>query len=193
MESGKPLVCNGGTCDKKYGCTIAERCLYKSSAEEAKEVISASSRPVPPYVVPDPKTGLLPLVTIVPELRLPPKIGDFDGKTDGGGLKQVMFEPKTAVQLIDPRFIEGIGDVLQYGANKYAANNWMRGMAWVTVIGGIFRHLLAFCRGEEIDPKDKGGSGLPHLYHAACGLMFLCHYAHSNREAHKSFDNRVFK
>lgn len=174
--SGVTKKCKGAPCTSPYQCTHFGACLYRSSAEEAKEVLSH-------------RVEKIPLITIVPELH----VKDFTGQADGGGVKQVMFEPKTAVQLIDPRFIEGIGEVLQYGANKYAANNWMRGMAWVTVFGGILRHLLAFARGEEIDPKDKGGSGLPHLYHAACGLMFLCHYAHSNREAHKSFDNRVFK
>jgi hypothetical protein len=40
------------------------------------------------------------------------------------------------------------------------------------------RHLLAFWSGEETDPE----SGLPHLAHALCGLMFLHWHAQHRRD-----------
>lgn len=123
------------------------------------------------------------------EQALSTKTGDFTGRIDGGGVKQVMKEPKTAVDLVDPRFIEGIGEVLRYGATKYAKNNWMRGMSWSTVLGGVLRHILAFMRGEEFDPETT----LPHLHHAACGLMFLCFYAHGPKSPeHRKLDDRGY-
>lgn len=122
------------------------------------------------------------------------KAGDFNGAVDGAGIKQVMVDPKTALELIPPQFVEGIGEVLLYGKNKYAANNWMRGMSYATVFGGVLRHLWAWFRGEEIDPVAKGGSGLPHLFHAACGIMFLAWFCHGpDRDLYAATDDRVFK
>lgn len=102
------------------------------------------------------------------------KVEDFRGKLDGGGVKQVMTEPKTPFELIAPQFIEGIAAVLLYGKKKYAANNWVRGMSFATVFGGVMRHMWAWFRGEELDAE----TGLPHICHAACGLMFLHWYCH---------------
>lgn len=117
-------------------------------------------------------------------------IEDYTGKVDGAGVKSVMTSPKTPLDLIPPQFLEGLAEVLKHGATKYAPGNWMRGMAWETTLGGVQRHIQAFRRGEEIDPE----SGLPHLYHAACGIMFTAWYAHGpSAEQHKQFDNRVFK
>jgi hypothetical protein len=36
--------------------------------------------------------------------------------------------------------------------------------------------MLAWYSGERLDPE----SGLPHLYHAACCLMFLARYEQDN-------------
>jgi hypothetical protein len=98
-----------------------------------------------------------------------------------------MKNPKSGVHMIDPKFILGVGDVLTYGANKYAANNWMRGMSWTEAFGGVCRHLLAWFWGKDLDDE----SGLPHLHHAACGIMFLSYY--SRKEQYQQFDDRVFK
>ena len=115
---------------------------------------------------------------------------DFVGAVDGGGYKAVMNAPKTPVQLIDPSFVEGIASVLLHGQEKYAANNWMRGMSWVVVLGSIFRHLFAMARGEEMDRE----SGLPHCLHAATSLMFWHWYVFGPAKVqHKSFDDRVFQ
>ena len=118
------------------------------------------------------------------------KVEEFAGVVDGGGVKQVMQEMKCPLEMIPPQYIEGIAEVLKYGASKYAPNNWMRGMSWETVAGGILRHITAFRRGEELDPE----TGLPHLHHAACGLMFLSWYAHGpHAEDHERNDDRMYK
>jgi len=61
-------------------------------------------------------------------------------------------------------------DVLTFGATKYAPDNWQQ----VAEPGGRYfaaalRHLAAWSDGERLDPE----SGLPHLAHAACCLLFL--------------------
>lgn len=119
-----------------------------------------------------------------------PKVADFTGAIDGAGVKNVMTSPKTPLELIPPQYTEGVAEVLLHGAKKYAPGNWMRGMSWETVAGGMSRHLSAFRRGEETDPE----SGLPHLFHLACGAMFLSWYAHGPQaEQHRKFDDRKFK
>jgi hypothetical protein len=117
------------------------------------------------------------------------QVEDFKGLVDGAGVKSVMTSMKCPLELIPPQFTEGVAEVLKFGAQKYAANNWMRGMSWETVAGGILRHVTAFRRGEEMDPE----SGLPHLHHAACGLMFLSWYAHGPNVEHLQFDDRKFR
>lgn len=81
---------------------------------------------------------------------------------------------KPPLHLLDPEFLIGTAAVLDFGQRKYSAWNWARGtFAWSRLYSALLRHLLAFWSGEEIDSE----SGLPHLDHAACCLMFLRRYA----------------
>lgn len=61
-------------------------------------------------------------------------------------------------------------DVLTFGATKYGPHSW-RGIddARARYYAAAMRHLVAWWRGETVDPE----SGLPHLAHAACCLLFL--------------------
>ena len=79
-------------------------------------------------------------------------------------------QQKPPIDLIEPSFLTGIANVLAHGADKYAAHNWRGGIETSRLYAATQRHLNAFWSGEDIDPE----SGLPHLYHAACSLMFLC-------------------
>ena len=84
---------------------------------------------------------------------------------------------KCAMDLIAPELLEAVGDVLKFGAGKYASRNWEKGMAWGRCYGAALRHLNAWhaahLRGESgKDPE----SGLSHLAHAACCISFLLAY-----------------
>lgn len=66
--------------------------------------------------------------------------------------------------------IEDVVRVLEYGATKYAAESWRRtpnGSAryWEAAM----RHLIAWRQGEVYDTE----SGLPHIAHALCCLVFV--------------------
>ena len=63
-------------------------------------------------------------------------------------------------------------DVFHYGAQKYAAWNWTKGMSWSVVKACYLRHMYAIINGEEIDEE----SGLPHIGHAMCNLVMLCYF-----------------
>lgn len=84
-----------------------------------------------------------------------------------GGLKY--DSGKSRVDLLDPEFLIGVGNVLGFGANKYAADNWRSGISFRRLLGAILRHTFAIMRGEDKDPE----SGYPHVYHLGCTTMFL--------------------
>ena len=75
------------------------------------------------------------------------------------------------LSLIEPMFIEGVGEILTFGAQKYAPNNWKElpyNEIW-RYKDALLRHLMAYLDGEYID-RD---SGKEHLKHIGCNLMFL--------------------
>jgi len=73
-----------------------------------------------------------------------------------------------------------INKVLEFGAKKYAADNWKigRGLGTKRVLNACLRHIFAHMQGETRDPE----SGLPHLSHAACNLIFSIYYTTHNVE-----------
>lgn len=85
----------------------------------------------------------------------------------GPGLKY--DDDKTPLDLLPLGALFEVGKVLGYGARKYGANNWQNVAPKRRYLAAAFRHLFARARGERIDPE----SGLPHLAHAACSVLFL--------------------
>lgn len=81
-------------------------------------------------------------------------------------------EDKPRMDLIAPEHLFALAMVLGYGAKKYADRNWEEGMNWSRVFAAMQRHLWKFWAGEEFDDE----SGLPHLAHAAFGIMVLTAY-----------------
>ena len=79
---------------------------------------------------------------------------------------------KLRLSLSSPWADEGLAAVLTYGANKYAAHNYRKGLSWSETLDSLKRHLSAFIKGEDIDPE----SGLPHIDHIACNAHFLSHF-----------------
>ena len=63
-----------------------------------------------------------------------------------------------------------VAKVMEFGARKYAPDNWKKveGGPWRYLRAGI-GHLAARASGERRDPE----SGLPHLAHAVCCCLFL--------------------
>lgn len=94
-------------------------------------------------------------------------IGDVNSAEKGSGAR--FNDGKPAMELIPLCTLEGEARVWAYGAKKYAAWNWAKGMPWSVPLGCLLRHLSAFQRGEDIDPE----SGLPHLDHIACNVRML--------------------
>lgn len=74
--------------------------------------------------------------------------------------------------LVPPDAMQLVVAVLTYGAAKYADRNWEVGMDHSRLVGACERHMQAVKMGELLDPD----TGLPHVGHAVCSLMFLLAY-----------------
>ena len=88
-------------------------------------------------------------------------------KFDGG---------KIRYELVPPKVIQGIAEVLTFGANKYGVDNWKSVDDPERYIGALYRHLEAHRKGELIDPE----SGVSHLAHASTNLAFLIELNHKS-------------
>lgn len=62
-----------------------------------------------------------------------------------------------------------VAKVLDYGAVKYSVNGWRDVRPCSRYLDAAFRHLGAFVQEGDLDDE----SGLPHLAHAACCVLFL--------------------
>lgn len=96
---------------------------------------------------------------------------------------------KTRHELLSDLAIEELAKVLTFGAKKYAADNWRSGMEWRRLIGAARRHIAEFSMGNDIDPD----SGLSHLAHAMCCLMFLEEYSQTDKGTDDRFALDTFE
>ena len=112
------------------------------------------------------------LHTVTVDSTPDPKITATAVKHDSG---------KTDWSLMPFEAVEEINKVLEFGARKYNEGqttrehwNWAKGqgLGIPRVLSAIFRHLFAFSRGEKLDPE----TGLSHIAHAGCGIIFILYY-----------------
>ena len=68
---------------------------------------------------------------------------------------------------------EEIIKVLMFGAKKYDDWNWSKGIKFSRLFAAIMRHMWAWFHGETNDPE----TGLNHLAHAGCCIVFLLSYS----------------
>jgi hypothetical protein len=115
-------------------------------------------------------------------------VQDFDNLVDtskttvsiGTGIKHDSNKPP--MNLLSREALEQTAMVMGFGKEKYAAHNWRNGFAWSRPLSAAMRHLMAFNDGEDKDPE----SGLSHLAHAACCIMFLLEF----EKTHQHLDDR---
>lgn len=81
-------------------------------------------------------------------------------------------QDKVMMQLLSVPAMREIAKVMTFGAQKYAPNAWRDGMEWSRLYGAALRHLTAHMEGEDTDPE----SGLSHLAHLGCCVMFLLEF-----------------
>lgn len=101
-------------------------------------------------------------------------------KAAGTALK--FDQDKLPLHLLSTEAMNQTAAVLAFGAQKYAEHNWRNGFAWSRPLSAAMRHITAFNAGEDTDPE----SGLSHLAHAACCIMFLLEF----EKTHQDLDDR---
>lgn len=97
-----------------------------------------------------------------------PQPGWGEGRKDDGD--------KAPYHLLAPELMDSVAQVLAFGAKKYGARNWEKGMGWSRPFAAAMRHLWKWWQGEKADPE----TGFSHLWHAACCVMFLIAYEARN-------------
>ena len=68
-----------------------------------------------------------------------------------------------------PNALGGVTRVLEYGARKYARNNYRKGLPFTEIYDSMRRHQMAWLNGEDTDPE----SGLLHVDHIVANALFL--------------------
>lgn len=92
---------------------------------------------------------------------------------------------KVRMDLLPSDPLEEIAKVLTFGAKKYKAHNWRKGINYSRVYAGLQRHLKDWNNNISEDSETK----LNHLAHAGCCIMFLLEYE-MNKEKYAKFDDR---
>ena len=94
---------------------------------------------------------------------------DWDGGTPDQAAKNDANKPR--LTLVPTKIIEDVARVREYGVEKYHdPENW-RKVEIERYRDAAFRHWIAYIN----DPKGVDAeSGLPHLWHVACNVAFLC-------------------
>lgn len=92
---------------------------------------------------------------------------------------------KPRLDLLHVPFMVEIGKVLTYGAKKYAPDNWKkvrhgRRRYWGAMLRHLFEWWLDFVSNGVLGSKIDIDTGLPHLAHAGCNLMFIMGYETEN-------------
>jgi hypothetical protein len=83
---------------------------------------------------------------------------------------------------VAPYGLAMVGEVCGMGAEKYDLHNYRKGYKWSLSSNALFRHVLAFLDGQDLDEE----SGLPHMAHAAWHAMVLVQFMRD----HPDFDDR---
>jgi hypothetical protein len=97
-------------------------------------------------------------------------MGHSDTETAGSGIGRKFDDNKPRYHLMPLQAEQEVVNVLTYGAIKYDEYNWQK----VTPLNERYysaarRHMQAFMGGEKRDYE----SGLHHLAHAVCCLLFM--------------------
>lgn len=107
----------------------------------------------------------------------------------GAGLKFDGGKPRPGLLMEGmPRALARVADVLTFGANKYQAHSWKQvENGQERYNDAKVRHQLALAAGEVFDRE----SGIEHLAHEACNVLFLLELALIEKEKQIESTNQL--
>ncbi len=78
---------------------------------------------------------------------------------------------KLPYELLPAKAIDEVVQVLDFGAKKYEPHGWrnLKQEDLSKLLGAALRHIFAYMRGEKEDIE----TGIDHLAHASCDLLFI--------------------
>lgn len=83
---------------------------------------------------------------------------------------------KLRFDLITPESIEGMAEVLTFGATKYKPNSWQNVENGIDKhYASLMRHTIEWRKGEKLDKETK----LHHMKHIMTNAMFIIHHEES--------------
>lgn len=86
---------------------------------------------------------------------------------------------KPKLHLVPTEIINCIARVREFGNKKYKdPNNW-KTVEKERYIDAMFRHLIKYVNDNNSVDEE---SGLPHLWHLACNVAFLCEMEKETKE-----------
>lgn len=102
-------------------------------------------------------------------MRVELRVNGKKDPTDEQAAKADAGKPR--LTLVPPEIIWAIAEVREYGCRKYGdPENWKK-VSPQRYRDAMFRHMMAYLAAYHgKDPE----SGLPHLWHLACNVAFLC-------------------
>ena len=68
--------------------------------------------------------------------------------------------------------LEEVAKVMTFGAKKYGDRNWEKGIAYGRLIRAAIGHITDWAMRRDVDSE----TGLSHLAHAGCCVLFLLAY-----------------
>lgn len=96
-------------------------------------------------------------------------------------------DTKLPMDLLPRPALEEIAKVLAFGARKYSRHNWRSGIAYSRILSAALRHIHAYNDGESLDPE----TGLSHLAHAGCCVLFLLTFEKERPELDDRYKEKV--
>lgn len=84
-----------------------------------------------------------------------------------GGHKDIADKPR--LDLVPIEFVEGAALAFKFGAKKYSAHNWRKGIEVSILVRSLLSHVMKYNDGEDKDHE----SNLHHLDHACATLAML--------------------
>lgn len=135
-----------------------------------KKAIDNDANPVLPFqdrITELIREGKLPADAALPEKDKLVKLKELGNRFNQGKLQW---------HLVPFEALEPMVKVLDYGAKKYALNQWKNGLSLQETLDSLLRHTFALLSGEVNDSE----SGLPHIGHVFCNALFYSYFTEVN-------------